>query len=183
MRVFELIGDSDSFDSVVLRHDDDWDLIERFDGRPVTRFWDEVQADVVVPAGEKRIGISETDFPVLAYHAPVFSSRAVSCLRDLLDPNGELFKLSCEQNELYIFNVTNVVSALDGNNSEISFYERDRMIMSIDRYEFIPEELEGLSIFKIPQNASQSVFVTDVFVERVRECQLNGFVFNLVWSD
>jgi hypothetical protein len=122
-----------------------------------------------------------SDFPWTSF--PTFSKRAVEALRDLLEPNGEILPLICEFGDYYAFNTTTVVDALDEEHSELKRF-KDGGIMRILRYEFYPEKLQGLSIFKLSQLPGGD-YVTDTFVQRVQEAGLVGFDFSeaqRVWS-
>jgi hypothetical protein len=122
------------------------------------------------------------DFPWCSF--PAFSKRAVEALQDLLDPNGEILPLICEFGDYYAFNTTQVVDALNEEYSELKRFKSSGRISEILRYEFYPEKLQGLSIFKLRQSPSKD-YVTDTFVQRVQEAGLVGFDFSKaqrVWS-
>lgn len=122
------------------------------------------------------------DFPWCSF--PAFSKRAVEALRNLLEPNGEILPLICEFGDYYAFNTTSVVDALDEERSELKRFKSSGRISEILRYEFYPEKLQGLSIFKLRQFPAGD-YVTDTFVQRVQEAGLVGFDFSTarqVWS-
>jgi len=120
------------------------------------------------------------DYPCINLRVPVFSRRAVDALRDLLEPNGELLPLISEVGEYYAYNVTTVADVLDEERSEVN-WGLDRAYASrIIRFEFHPDRLEGLSIFRFPQTMNQYL-VTEVFARRVREHRLQGFGLSKVW--
>jgi hypothetical protein len=79
------------------------------------------------------------------------------------------------------YNITTVADILDHDRSDIIWFdEKHDLALRIRRYECIPEELTGLSIFRLVEMCS-STFVTQVFVDRVREHGLQGFRFTRLW--
>ncbi|MEN6448887.1 MAG: hypothetical protein ABFC96_00210 [Thermoguttaceae bacterium] len=111
---------------------------------------------------------------------PIFSQRAVDALRDLLEPNGELLPLVSKLGNYYAYNITTLVDALDRNRSQIEWLKDQVIAGTIERYEFIPERLEGLSVFRIIESWTD-VYITEAFAARVRECHLDGFNMIPVW--
>ena len=53
-------------------------------------------------------------------------------------------------------------------------------VFQIHRYEFFPEKLIGLSIFRLVEMSART-FVSQAFVDRVREHELQGFHFIKLW--
>jgi len=125
---------------------------------------------------------NKNDFPSIGW-IPAFSQRAVDTLGDLLEENGELLPLDTNLGNYYAFNTLRKADIVDldrseinwgiGNKAEIFPYEIDRLSTSAER-------LEGLSIFRIPQDIMQ-IYVTDIFVSRVVDSNLNGFEFAEIW--
>jgi hypothetical protein len=125
---------------------------------------------------------------------PFFSQQAAAALADLLEGNGELLPLVCDFGQYYAFNITREVEALDEGRSEfklLSEIDPDLLsispdasdILCISRYQFSSEMVAELNIFKLPKRYhAEMPLVTDRFVERVRDANLKGFAFNLLWS-
>lgn len=80
-----------------------------------------------------------------------------------------------------LVNITHVIDALDVAASDIQYFD-DGALWRVNTYSFKPELVREQWIFKIPQ-APYKAFVTDRFVDRVRQAGLSGFDFELVWSD
>jgi len=121
------------------------------------------------------------DFPGVDI-LPAFSRRAVDALRDFLEPNGELLPLVSNVGEYYAYNITTIVDILDREKSEITWSKDDPDIaITVYRYECLPEKMTGLTIFSIVE-AFTSTFVTQAFVDRVRQHRLEGFHFCKVWQ-
>jgi hypothetical protein len=130
------------------------------------------------PIADRRL--RQSDFPA-SIAAPSFSRRAVDGLRHLLAPCGELLPTICDEGEYFLFNVTAVCDVLDEERS-ILHQVRDT-VLEIHRHVFKTDA--GLSpatvMFKLPcRNWGRAVYVTDVFVERVRELGLTGLRVELV---
>jgi hypothetical protein len=125
---------------------------------------------------------------------PVFSRQALDTLSDLLQGNGEILPLSCDEGEYYLFNITRIIDVIDRDHSEFKFEsELDPDFGALDedgpdfqvitRCEFYPDQVKDLTIFKIPREYHKNTpMVTDNFVRRVREAGLKGFEFELLWS-
>jgi len=115
---------------------------------------------------------------------PAFSQRAVDVLRDMLEPNGELLPLISDVGTYYAYNITTIANILNHDKSEIEWFDdsdsKSERPMCIDRYEFFPDRINGLTIFRLPETATE-VFVTSDFVSRVRDAGLKGFDFAKLW--
>ena len=117
-----------------------------------------------------------SDFPN-CWVTPTFSSRAVLKLRDLLAVHGELLPL---RNQPYHFyNVTKLVDALDEQASIIRRFSSGR-IMQITKCVLRAGSLDGSAIFRLPQFRRTAVFVDGLFMDRVLDAGLTGFVFEPV---
>ncbi len=150
----------------------------RFDGTPMKR----PVTDVTIAWGPETTHLPKGDYPHLLLSLPVFSLRAVEALRDLLEGNGEILPTTCEGDQLFFFNVTKVIDALDESNSEVIRFDHIPEVMRIERYTFFVEALTQAVIFKIPQFRTGRVYVTDLFVERVKSTGLRGLGFPRLWS-
>jgi hypothetical protein len=147
-----------------------------FDGTPLKKVWTERNDFAFVPRR-----LPKGDTPGFSTHIPVFNHKAVRALVDLVEGNGELLPITCGTEQYFVFNVTNIIDALDEANCELQRFSSGR-IMDVMRYSFFEEKLTGATVFKIPQAVLMDVFVTDPFVERVSKAGLKGFKFRKVWS-
>jgi hypothetical protein len=79
----------------------------------------------------------------------VLNTRAASVLGSLLQESGDLLPLDCESQELWMFNATRVVDALDEERTAIV---RDSLggLMFVERYVFRPSVVSGLSALSLP---------------------------------
>ncbi|MDX8454671.1 hypothetical protein RFM98_18065 [Mesorhizobium sp. VK9D] len=119
-----------------------------------------------------------SDFPWLGGHAPLLRQPAVDALAAALRPYGEFVALRGEK--VWLFNVTNVIDALDEARSQIVRFDGGD-ILAIERYAFDAGRIGSAEVFKLPMRASP-VFVNDVFVERVRQAGLRNVSFKPVWT-
>jgi hypothetical protein len=124
---------------------------------------------------------SESDAPWLGPHALIFRKEAVQIMGQLLNEYGELLPLQCDEAELSIFNVTQILNALDETASSIARFSTGR-IMTIERYVFHPDIIRDIQIFKIPNLRASPTFVSEDFVQLWKSAGLRGLGFNKVWS-
>jgi hypothetical protein len=110
------------------------------------------------------------------------SQHALDKLLPHIASYGEVLPVLFDEAPFAIFNVTNVVDSLDESASEIKYF-KDGGVMRIVNFVFKPELVKNEWIFKIPQRSGAHNFVTDRFVQVVRDADLRGFGFTKVWSD
>lgn len=177
MRVYMLDADGDSYRGIYFYDEDSiLGFTERFDGAPMKNSWTGKELFKYVPRY-----LPKGDTPSFHASIPVFNARAVEVLADLLEPNGELLPIRCQGEDLFLFNVTRLVDALDEENSRLERFD-DGRIWDIKLYSFFREKLVTEAVFKLPQITSSWVYATGPFVERVQAAGLRGFDFPLVWS-
>lgn len=155
------------------------DVFRQFDGTAIGRSWRPMKVEI---DDEDPKDLALGDFGMPSSHIPVFSKRAVDFLKEILTPNGEILpiQIQCGLGEYFAFNVTSVLDVLDVDASEIKYFSSGE-IMAINRYKLrMVDRLRNATIFKLPQDALISVFVTETFVDAVREGKLSGFYFEPV---
>jgi hypothetical protein len=123
-------------------------------------------------------GRSYSDFPWLGEHVPFLRKPAAEALGHILLEYGQLLPVRGE--EVWLFNATTVLDALDHERSQIVYFE-DGNILAIERYVFDEGRIGTAEVFKLPMRASP-VCVTDNFVERVRSAGLRGVSFRELWN-
>ncbi len=119
------------------------------------------------------------DYPCIELSSPAFSERAVSELRNFLEPNGELLPVSHKTGTFYVYNLLTIADILRKRTSKLDI-NLDGYIRNIDWYDCSEKKLKSLTIFALPQ-IPDLVHVTNVFKERVEESGLKGFHFIKVW--
>ncbi|SFU22685.1 DUF1629 domain-containing protein [Mesorhizobium sp. YR577] len=150
--------------------DDDYEFFFALDGR-VIQDW---IAPVMKLDTEER---TYSDFPWLGEHAPILRKPAVDALAPVLIEYGQLLPMKGE--EVWLFNATTVLDALDRERSRIAYFDNGD-ILDIEHHVFRKETIGTAEIFKMPMRAS-AVYVTGSFVERVRTAGLRGVSFAPVW--
>jgi hypothetical protein len=112
----------------------------------------------------------------------VLSRRALDVLLPHIGSLGQVLPLAFDEAEYFLFNITNVIDALDIAASDVVYF-KDGGFYRVKRYAFKPDVVRDQWLFKIPQHATGFAFVTDRFVEVVQRAGLTGFGFEPLWSD
>jgi hypothetical protein len=113
----------------------------------------------------------------------VLSRRALDVLLPHIGSLGQVLPLAFDECEYNLFNITNVVDALDEPACDVWRFPSSGRIGDIERYVFRPEVIRDQWLFKIPQKPTGFAFVTDRFIEVVQRAGLTGFGFEPLWSD
>lgn len=146
----------------------------QFKGEPIEK-WGEVQMEIKKGAGKK------TDTFDFISGKPIFSIKAVDILSDLLKSHVEILPLKHEPFPIVAVNVLNVVDGIDQEMAEKKLLPNGTFV-GYEKYAFIKEMVAGHHIFKIPQQLSTMVFVSDEFKHAVEKNKLKGFAFNELWN-
>jgi hypothetical protein len=151
-----------------------------FTGKPMKELWKPID---FITAERAEVPLSDCLFNHI--FVPIISDRAVKCLYDLLEPNGELLEINYDSGEgqnFFIYNTTCVLDILDTERSNLDEYPKKENI-------FFREDLLSEStpaIFLLEQRKSGKtiwLFATDRFVDRVKNNNLTGFAFEKFYSD
>src|SRR5262245_21989467 len=128
----------------------------------------------------------EGDCPYLGL-AVVLTERACAALRPTIERYGELLPISVVSDrpysQFFIFHVMHEIDALDTERAIGDYRPDGKKLECIKKYAFKPDVLGAAEVFRIPGSHPHFVFVTDNFVDRVKQAGLNGFLFSPVWSD
>ena len=120
----------------------------------------------------------------LAYANPflILSSSGADALRDLLEPNGEFLPVYYkEDSDFVLFHPMTCLDALDKDKAVVKYYDNKKTEpYNVDWHYFLEDKIGDVSIFLLRE--SEKIYVTDRFVERVREKKLKGFGFRKLWS-
>jgi hypothetical protein len=180
MNVYLLDADVNNFQNLELENINDDELLEKFDGTPLSNYWKPLAVRILyLYDDEEDKSRPASDTPGLASHIPVFSERAVRSLNDLLRPYGEFLPLKCNQGKYFAFNVTCVIDALDEDKSDIVRFDTGR-ILDIKKYVFNMDKIGSIPIFKLQQIPLVRVFVTDGFARQIEAAGLTGFSLKLL---
>lgn len=178
MGIHILKADANRCHNIVPVDEGDWRIFRSFDGSRRIDTWKSPRVRVLVDKDhcEDR---RPSDFPSLATHIPVFSERAVTALRPLIEPFGEFLRLTVSDLELYAFNVTELAEVLDINKSSLQMFPDGQRIMRIRRHVFNDSAVLKLPIFKLVQLPLMYVYVNDAFADTVKRHDLTGFLFEV----
>ena len=112
----------------------------------------------------------------------VISEKAYLSLNKILKENGEFLNVQCKEIlNLKAYNPIKCLDPLNKENCEFWFIgegNRKRSIQVLS-YDFIEERIT-VPIFRIKEDSG--LFVTDEFVELVRQSDLKGFGFRRLWN-
>jgi hypothetical protein len=122
------------------------------------------------------------DYSDLNYNGyPIFSERARRIFGPHIDGLGRWIELEYDEAPYWLFWITNVVDALDGEQSELKRFA-DGKVMRIVSYAFKPAEVRDQWLFTLPQRRGSNRLVTQRFIDLVHQHQLTGFLFQRLWS-
>ncbi len=124
----------------------------------------------------------ESDTPWLDSYIFIVRPRVITALCPLLLEYGELLPLHCPGAELWLYNVTCVINALNEAASAIDRF-RDGRIMLVARPAFYKEVIGKTDIFKISHRRASPIYFSQRFVDLWHSAGLTGVEFDRVWSD
>lgn len=171
---------AEGFQWVLPVNEDDFETFLSFDGSPRASTWTPVSVQLL--STDEGRALEKSDFPWLGRHALILSSGAVDAVGELLRTDGELLSLACDEAELWVFNPTTVVDALDKDWSELVRFNSSGRIMTVTKYAFQAELVDDVLAFKVPELLRASTFVTDGFVDAVKLASLRGVDFEMLWE-
>jgi hypothetical protein len=181
LRVYEPAVTED-FEWVQPTHESDFDAVYQLDGRPRTKEWRPIRVRLLrrdSTLGRKTLKPAE--LPWLGGHALVCRPRAHELLAPILERSGEFLPLDLGGGEpLWLFNVCQIVDALDEAASDIVRFPSSGRVMDIRRHVFFPDRVAGMTAFRIPQ--SRSLFLGGEAVDAIVGLELSGARFELVWQ-
>lgn len=121
--------------------------------------------------------LPQNDFIYGYSKAPFASERAKDALEPIIKDQAEFRAIGPIKGvKYYVMNVINLLDSLDFEKSRIS-YGDDGRVMSVHAATFKTDKIPpGTSTFKVPQD-TESIYVTDAFVDCVRKHQLTGVGF------
>lgn len=122
------------------------------------------------------------DSPWLGEHAMVFRPKAAEALEAMLTQYGDLIQITANGEPAFIYNVTNLLDALDLKASDIARFPDSGDVMHVRRYEFLPTVIRDSDIFKVSGLRSSPTFLSERFVREWDAHGLTGLVFRNLWS-
>lgn len=157
-------------------------IVLDIDGSPLQRTWKPLRAELVW-SDALSAHMEPSDMPAHGHHLLFVHRPALEALEDLLSPGCEILPLDCDEAELWMVNpVVLLDGALDHDRSDIAFFRDGERIMRIDRYEFVPEVVADVPIFKLAERRRGPALIGDAIVQRVVEAELRNVAFKVVWD-
>jgi hypothetical protein len=112
-------------------------------------------------------------------HITILSEEAINLVKDLFPDYVEILPVNniFSSKKYFFLNITSDIDCL----TEKAETEGNLIITKVKRYDFDPEKIKNIHMFKI-KKLSTEIFVSKEFVKRVIETKLKAFVFMPVWS-
>lgn len=157
---------------------DEWETLFALNG-PVAARW---QAPRMHFIREREDGAPRrySDFPWCLDNILIIREQALPLLRPLLEKYGEILPLRCAE-PVSLFNVTNILDALDEERSKIARFENGD-VLAIEKHVFRVDAIEDSELFRLPGRAS-NIYLREALVRRIGELGLRGIAFEMVWAD
>jgi hypothetical protein len=105
----------------------------------------------------------------------------MEALRRTLGAFGEFLPVKCSSVDLWIYNATRVVDALDPVASSALRFD-DGRIMMIQRHVFREPIVSGVDAFRISGMRVSPIYVSQKVVDQWHASGLRGLEFEEVWS-
>jgi len=154
-------------------------LNDIINGVPRKDSWQPVEVEIFGEDQGKKL--QESDSPWLGGQSLIFRSRAVKALKGMLERYGELLPLARASADLYIYNPTLVLDALDESASTIWRFPSGK-IMGVRRYVFRLGVVQSHNIFRLSGMTPSLTFLSQEFVDSWKSAGLRGLEFELIWS-
>lgn len=147
---------------------------------PLTPSWSPQLVTVFDPSKE----MTDIDF-FGSSDALYFSLEAAKKLEPLLLACGELLPLEGETQPFFVYNVLNIIEALDHDIAKTTLWQESertkyRYTSKLDMYGFHNDRIMETPIFVIPEQGKY--FFTDLFKTAVEANHLTGLCFFLIWD-
>ena len=177
MKVYILRPKLEHFQGVLPTDDSFWEYkATLFSGQnSLLPTWDILQLEV--DEDDKKLPKSDFIDISVAYIA-VFSEKAVNILNSTLLGHGELLAAECDNENYFLFNVTQFSNILNEALSDINRLDGSGRILKINKYIF--NEISDLPmIFKLHPMGYGEIYVSEEFKNIVESSGLLGFEFIL----
>lgn len=175
--IYRPLGEEPSELCHPIDEDDFETIVVLCDGTPRRATWKPLAVELIHEDRGRQL--LPSDSPWLGSNSLIFRPSAVDALGHLLDAYGELLPLACSEADLFLYNVTRVIDALDQRASTIHRFDDGGLW--IKRYVFRPGAIDGVDVFKIPDLRASPTFVSHRFVDRWLDAGLRGLEFTPVW--
>ncbi|MEK4850172.1 DUF1629 domain-containing protein [Paenibacillus sp. FSL H7-0756] len=148
---------------------------EDFQGQKLLGKWEPVK----IQTYKKR---KFNEFPYLIDEKPIVSYKAMNILMPYISTEVEFLPLIHDELDIFMINVINILDCVDWQKSKAKWLQ-EKYFMGFDKLVFdytkIPEQTY---LFKIKEQATSKVYVTELFKELIEEHQLPGLDFSVVYD-
>ena len=191
MTIWEYREDVDNYNYIEPAGEADPDLAQKLMGTPYPGPWTPIPVRYAAtwkdphPALDSQgkpirfpgDDLPRCDFPALVCAGPaaVFSDRALQVLLPFVQDSVEVLSLECEDDDLHLINVIDVVDCLDEDESTAARLSNGA-IAFITHQVFKEQLLAGKHIFKLPM-PRVPIYVSDDFKAAVEGSGLEGLVW------
>jgi hypothetical protein len=154
-------------------------ILDLCNGTARAKMWEPLKMELIRNDYGKEL--AEVDSPWLDAHVLILRPRAISVLAPILLEYGELLPLSCAGAELWLYNVTHVIDALDEPASVIDRFSDGRIILVL-RPVLRKHVIGKDDIFKLSHRRAEPIYFSQRFVDLWNSAGLTGGEFDPVWS-
>ena len=177
---WRLDHNTDSFNRLSVR-DERYDFFPRYDGTPEFETWEPQYVWYHPLDFSEDKGIA--NFPSWGT-VLVCDEKAKDIIFDLVKNCVEFLPLASHTitDTIYYAINTMIVDCLDYDRSEMTHSKFSKHISIIVKYEFNPDCITGIPIFKLPMFKRNMPFVTDEFKQLIEINNLTGLEFRKVWE-
>jgi hypothetical protein len=170
MKIYALAPLYDQYKSFLAKDNDI--AAERYEslrckGKPIN--W---PAPLTIVGDEEDVGIPEADIGFINIGSIVLAETSYALLKNVVAQYGQLLPLNLDGRSLWLWNVTNIVDALDSKKSEFNSY--GGVVSPI----FSGEKIGQSIAFKIKEDNFTNIYCTDQFVKLVKQNELTGLDFD-----
>lgn len=144
-------------------------------GGPLLESWEPVLLELYQDENREQIQLPVPDF-TMGVVTIAMSATALELLQPLVYRSVEFLPLLTPFGPYYEMNV-NRVDCLDVSNSIVKRYDHSGLVMSVQKYSFHWDKLNGVHIFLLPELGLSTFFVSNRFKLEVKENNLTGLDF------
>lgn len=170
MKIYALAPLYDQYKSFLAKNDDlaaeEYGSL-RCKGKPIN--W---PAPLAIIGDDEDVGIPEADIGFINIGSIVLAESSYALLKDIAEKYGQLLPLNFEERNLWLWNVTNTVDALNNNRSEFNSYG------GVVKPFFSAEKIGDSMVFKIKEDNFTNIYCTDRFVQLIKENSFTGLDFD-----
>lgn len=154
-------------------------LIAEINGTPRGETWKPVAVRLIRKT--MRHKFRQADAPWRSAATMIFRRSVLEKIGPFLEANGELLPLECADAELWVYNPTNVLDALD-KDATVGNRLDDGTLYLVSKHVFYPDVVKDVDVFKVKNWRASSTFVSEKFVKMWKAAGLTGLRFDKLWS-